>query len=422
MTGCTSIKGCNLEDKVACYNKKESAFEIEEGAVLRIAVETEQFGDALVSLWNQYHPEYPDVIDYVIAEDYTRQYQQATDLIFMNESEVSLLWNYLQPIHEENSEQIQKYMPEREKSLLNYKEDYFIPMSYEGMLFAYNETLLEDIGVDLTDDNQDGLVDAIDSWEKILLLSELWQNEDNKVDILFPFQSTERYSFYPFLTAGDWQFCESNIAEQPGFDSEEFLSSLRFIEQLGQQDWYINKEENNTYAYEQALDEDTLLTMIAPWMYYQNIEETQQVNYRFSHMPSYQGNILTPLTEIKGYILSKDCKYPSAANEVIRILRSKEGLQAYIDNTDSVPYIKTDDFVIEDNKKEQIIAYAYSVSEPLIALKGNTAVRAWQMYYEIDWLSVMNRLMNREITTEVAQEEIVRLSSDWLDQYGGKGE
>ena len=43
----------------------------------------------------------------------------------------------------------------------------YAPVTYDGMAFVTNLTLLENLGLDATDANGDNLPDAFDTWEKI---------------------------------------------------------------------------------------------------------------------------------------------------------------------------------------------------------------------------------------------------------------
>ena len=68
-------------------------------------------------------------------------------------------------------------------------------------------------------------------------------------------------------------------------------------------------------------------------------EDIEQQDFYFSPMPSWKEKILSPLAKTKGYLLSAGTKYPSAANEVYRIIRSEAGIQAYIDTVDEIPAV-----------------------------------------------------------------------------------
>ena len=157
-------------------------------------------------------------------------------------------------------------------------------------------------------------------------------------------------------------------------------------------------------------------------MFYNEYEAINKANYRFSHMPSYDGNVLSPLLDIEGYAISAKTPYPNIANQLLKLIRSQQGLQKLIDNTDLPLMIKIDDKldieINDQNKYDMIKAYAYSVEEPLIALSANTSIRAWQMYYDIDWLSVVKSLYDHDITVSEAQAQIIELANQWLIDKG----
>ena len=54
----------------------------------------------------------------------------------------------------------------------------------------------------------------------------------------------------------------------------------------------------------------------------------------------------------------------------------------------------------------------------MIALSTNTAIRAWQMYYDIDWLSVVRSLYDHKITVSEAQAQICEMANQWLSDNG----
>ena len=61
-TGCArTVKTCDVKDldgTVVCYDEKLDQYAIEEGATLVINVDNDAFGNALVALWDETHPEH----------------------------------------------------------------------------------------------------------------------------------------------------------------------------------------------------------------------------------------------------------------------------------------------------------------------------------------------------------------------------
>jgi hypothetical protein len=431
LSGCGSVSECELNNGVVCYDKKDELYLLEENASLLVAVPTSAFGQALVELWDTNFPSLTGVIQYEVVNQRLAQYylnNPRYDLIYISQYELPLIMNMVQVVDEDNVESFSSYMVEGFAELINSNGYIFTPIAYEGFLFAYDETLLNEANISLDDSNSDGLPDSIDSWEKIF--RRITVQKDQLIDLnlknFFPLALNEKYSFYPMLTAGGWQMFDDLKADKPGFNSLTFKSSLRFIYEMGKYDWNLNQEKTSkdyVFSYEEVLEEQSSpLTMISSWMFYNEYEEINKANYRFSHMPSYDGHVLSPLLDIEGYAISAKTPYPNIANQLLKLIRSKQGLQQLIDNTDLPLMIKIDDKldieIHDQNKYDMIKAYAYSVEEPLIALSANTSIRAWQMYYDIDWLSVVKSLYDHDITVSEAQAQIIEMANQWLIDKG----
>ena len=431
LSGCGSVSECEINNGVVCYDKKDELYLLEENASLLVAVPTSAFGQTLVELWDSNFPSLAGVIQYEVVDQRQAQYylnNPRYDIIYISQYELPLIMDMVQVVDEDNVESFSSYMVEGFAELINSNGFIFTPIAYEGFLFAYDETLLNEAKISLDDSNSDGLPDSIDSWEKIFKRITVQKDQLIKLNLqnFFPLALNEKYSFYPMLTAGGWQMFDDLKADKPGFNSLAFKSSLRFIYEMGKYDWNLKQEKTSkdyVFSYEEVLeDQSSPLTMISSWMFYNEYEAINKANYRFSHMPSYDGNVLSPLLDIEGYAISAKTPYPNIANQLLKLIRSQQGLQKLIDNTDLPLMIKIDDKldieINDQNKYDMIKAYAYSVEEPLIALSANTSIRAWQMYYDIDWLSVVKSLYDHDITVSEAQAQIIELANQWLIDKG----
>ena len=411
--------------------KKSANYLLEEKASVLVAVPTSSFGETLIELWDSNFPEYAGRVQYEVVNERTALYylnNPRYDLIYISQYQLPLIMDKVKIVDEYNVESFSSYMVEGFSELINSNGYIFTPIAYEGFLFAYDETLLNKANISLEDNNNDGLPDSIDSWEKIF--RRITVQKDKLLDLnlqdFFPLALNEKYSFYPMLTAGGWQMFEDLQADQPGFDSLTFKSSLRFIYEMGKYDWNLKQKQTSEaylFNYEEVLKKQSSpLTMISSWMFYNEYEAINKVNYRFAHMPSYDGHVLSPLLDIEGFAINESTFYPNIANQLLRLIRTQQGLQALVDNTDLPLVIKISDdldvIINDQNKYDMIKAYAYSVEEPLIALSTNTAIRAWQMYYDIDWLSVVRSLYDHKITVSEAQAQICEMANQWLSDNG----
>ena len=184
-------------------------------------------------------------------------------------------------------------------------------------------------------------------------------------------------------------------------------------------------------------------SLVGTWMYY-NQQEIEQQDFYFSPMPSWKEKILSPLAKTKGYLLSAGTKYPSAANEVYRIIRCEAGIQAYIDTVDEIPAVTQVDrlenrpnleteeneegkesqtiepyYLAFRNENQRQISYAFSFSqeESMVAFEKDPSVRGWDMLSEIGLIEIAQKVIKQEITPEEAQLELLENSENWMKPF-----
>ena len=494
LAGCAQEKPCVAENGVVCYDEETGQFQIEDNAVIRVMVDHEEYGEALVELWNQVHPEYPDVIEPVLASTYdaVSWMQSKTDLALMWSSDAAQILGYFQPVNEDLADQLRPYFPQQFGELLNSEALYYVPMSYYGMVFSTNVTMLQELGYAVADNNQDGLVDDFDSFEKLAELAKAWDGtvqrvKDQTVTAILPVSFSDLWSSVVWLSAGGFRFFSSWDALKPGFDSPEFLQALQFLRFLGGYSWYLEEaevvpdesavaaeaveqpvsdpqpaateavmeEQNRSFSElnRQALKEgwqyDVYLeklispfSMVGTWMFYQEQEEIEQQDFWFSKMPSWQGQTLSPLAQSRGYLISAQTEYPSAANEVLRLIRSEAGIQLYLDCTDEIAAVTETDWADRrpvlaegeekaefeevaklylnfgsENRKQLMDAFAYSQEESMVAFQQDPSVRGWTMLEELGILDMMRKVFSMEMTPEEAQADLMARSETWMTPY-----
>ena len=413
---------CTLDGDTVCYINKDDTFQIEENAKISVQVPSESVGDYLVKTWNLLHPEHYGAVSYVVLEPLDLEALTETietDIIMTSIYDAAYVLNRMQDLGKDGQDHILDTVHMRHEGAINLQGTYFVPNSISGWSFVYNQTLAEEIGLDLTDSNGDGLPDSFDSFEKIF---ELESKILNHVDVVFPITFVDQYSFYPFLTSGKWSLNFTHNGMEPDFDKKEFLNGLDFIEAIARvklRNGNIESAEDLPWGYDvDFFGRNALFSMVADWMrldYQQSFTEDVYVKAPF---PSFNNNPISPMGEVIGYMVQGNTKYPSAAAEALRILRAPEIAGAF-DSKDSV-LIYHDERInaldIEDAKKKEIWTYAFHKPEPVIALDKNPNVLARQLYYEVDIMPVLKKLYNGSITKEEAQEQIVELSQKWLNE------
>ena len=103
-------------------------------------------------------------------------------------------------------------------------------------------------------------------------------------------------------------------------------------------------------------------------------------------------------------------EYPSAANEVLRLIRSEAGIQLYLDCTDEIAAVTETDWADRrpvlaegeekaeseevaklylnfgsENRKQLMDAFAYSQEESMVAFQQDPSVRGWTMLEAVSY-------------------------------------
>ena len=520
--GCAEEKPCIAEKGIVCYDEEAQQYQVEEGAKIRVMVENEAYGQALEELWNKEHPEQTDVIEPVVVQsfDAATWLGYKTDIALLWSNDAAQIINNFMPVQPELEVVIQEHAPRQFGELLNVDGLRYVPMSYYGLVFSTNMSMLSEMGYDVSDENGDGLADQFDSFEELMKLADEWGGQartyhERQMEAVFPFAISELWASMVFLSADDFRFFASQDALISGMETEEFLETLKFLRAMGEHSWYLNSEESaeeerpavsgvedknsrdtdselpvvdseseveseefppessnvkesqdsseeeeeiilpyqikNDRAFDGGWLYDVYLeklispfSLVGTWMYYNQQEEIEQQDFYFSPMPSWKEKILSPLAKTKGYLLSAGTKYPSAANEVYRIIRSEAGIQAYIDTVDEIPAVTQVDrlenrpnleteeneegkesqtiepyYLAFRNENQRQISYAFSFSqeESMVAFEKDPSVRGWDMLSEIGLIEIAQKVIKQEIAPEEAQLELLENSENWMKPF-----
>ncbi|MEI7667775.1 MAG: hypothetical protein WCI62_02120 [Erysipelotrichaceae bacterium] len=396
---------CATDGTQVCFDAFKNHYKIEKHASLIIQVPSDEYGQAVVEYWDWYHPEFAGVVSYVLSSEATFK----EDVYFTSQNYAGLIYNDVLNL----DENLTKNMLMDKTPEINYNELKFIPISVEGFAFVTNVTKLNLLGLPTEDANKDGLIDSIDTWEKIFALKGMWESQNDKV---FPIALNEPYSFYAFLSAGGFNIFETHQANQTGFDGIEFTESLNFVEKLASINWI--KAENNassayTWMYDQSLiDDNFIFTLAGSWMNVNEFDLTHPTQWSVSAFPTYNGKNLNPLIKLSGFSINRNTYYPSAAHELIRILKSIKGMQLLIDHTSLVPLVNHTymDYLEYPNShiNQFIQVFQNGYTEPIIAFEHNPSKLAFSLYYEIDLMSSIRSLWDQTLSVQQTQAQIVQ--------------
>lgn len=419
---------CHLNGKQVCFNIETQRFETEKQGQLTIFLQNNEQRDYLLSqirdqIYQQQLRLIIRTVDEITAWDAVME--NNVDIFYIQKDQAAMIVDQLMPISEVIVDQLFLEGLDHFLSVINDRNFVFIPYTYSGSLFVYNKTLLTQLGIDVeTVDKLNRPVELSD-WTQIMELSNQYYSKVPTINrkplqALFPLTIDEPWQFYPFLTAGGWQMFENFDASKPTFLSTDFFHSLLFIEKLGQVNWDLTKTKNYSWRYEK-----TLLTNTAPlgieteWMNLASYAQRTNQEFIYTAYPTYNNKQLTPLVNIKGLVAKKN-KYPSLTNEIIRILTQFDAMQLMLDSSEEalvIPVSMLDQFEIDPIKKQKSLAYAYSVSEPLVALPNNPSIRGWDFYLQGNHVDVIKQVFDQTLSPTEAQLILIERYQEWLEIY-----
>ncbi len=412
---------CTLGDGRVCYNEEAGRYEIEDNAKLSVMVSQQSVADWLTTYFQEDITSGKLTLDFVVQQEVTAWdavNQSVADVILIQQDQAAMIFDRFLPV---DNQLIIKYLIDdipQFHSLINEETPLWIPQTIDGLLFIYNKTMLDELGINTEQRNEFNLPEQLASWEAISELNQSILEEDilfksKRIQSAFPLTFQEKWQFYPFLTASGWQMLESNKSSDPGFDSIELFSSLNYLM------WMEKMFGSASWQYEKVISEFiSPFGVASPWMFVTEIEAMYEVDFVYAAYPSYQGNVMTPLARVAGYAVM-DNAYPSASMAVLDALLSDEIVKLQLENKETSIVIspqRRGDFELTDNQKDHMIAYDYSVSEPLVALENNPSVRAWEFYMEGHVTEIIQLMIQGNISVEEAQIQLIKKYEEWVNE------
>lgn len=417
----------------ARWDRKESRYAIEHGARLRIAVDDARWAKAVVSLWNRAHPEAAGAVEAFVSGALDSLSSPACDIALVYSREASRSFADLLPIDPALYRSVQG---QAARAFLQSAEagqgGRFIPVCYEGMAFCWNKTMLDALGFDTTDADSDGLPEAFDSWEEILSLAESWKAARPEYGgaaprEVFPICLDDPWSAYAILSAGGWKLFKEGKALLPGFSSPSFKAGLELIEAASKAplspgaDGGALPSSACVWRWDAVLDgRSSPFALVGSWMDYGGAEKRGGFDLRFSRMPSWRKARGAPFVRVKGFVVRADSPYPSAAHELLRVLYSKQGMQAMVESASRIPAldaksgIKPDYPLGNDNLPALAAALSSGHPEPFLPLPRAPERDAMGLYYGIGLNLAIRGLWDGKKSAAEAQAEIAAAAERWL--------
>lgn len=448
-----------LDGTKAVYNAEKGHYEIEEDAKIRLGVDNDDLGNALVALWDKTHPDHAGKVTFEnlgaagSADELPIQTSSLQDVIMVIDGEVSRNISHILAFEENLAKLVKENAIESFYKAGNTTDQtVYAPVTYDGMAFVTNLTLLENLGLDTTDENGDNLPDAFDTWEKIFDLAKSYiDNRPNittrvletndegetvvtdeettgKLNVVFPMTFKNEWSDYFAYTVDGWQLFKDGDPLNPGYDDPAFKSSFDFI--MAAKEAQISVEESGALTPGESMDWrwDNVLNgvnlapfgLVGTWMDVAGMSNETGNEYAISVMPTWKGNHPSPFVKTKGFVINTHTEYQSAAMELMRLIYSAEGFQTMVDNSSYAPSLVDNSSLTPnlDGKtvQEQFMsAFEHNYPEPAMMLPDNPQKKAMDAAWYGIIGTVVPRVWDGEMTVDEAIKELIDLSTEKIE-------
>jgi maltose-binding protein MalE len=420
----------------ACWDASALQFRFEPGATITVGVDNDLMGEALVAKWNA---DYPALRGRLVYRNYGSVngestgiqgvevgQSQAPDIVLVVSNEVVGREVNLLPLHPYFANLISTDSLPAVNEVINRRAPILLTAFWDGMSFSWNETMLRSLGVNVDrDSNGDGLPDAIDSWEKIFALNLVGRTyKGNTILEAFPVSLDEPWSGYSSVSSKGFVIFQQG-PDKPGFDTPEFLGGLEFIQTFSQAG--INIDETGAKKAASSMgwrwdaylnDEAYPFGLVGTWMNVTSAREATGSTFRFSTMPTFQGNPLRPFSQTKGIGINGFTKNPSAAHEVLRWLYTPSTMSSMVANSSYLPALQEGAYstpaIFDPIKAQFTQGMSLNQLVPGATLPRNANKVAMDLYYNVGITDFYKAVWDGTLTPAQAQAQIVSASAAWL--------
>ncbi|MGL5978722.1 MAG: extracellular solute-binding protein [Erysipelotrichaceae bacterium] len=436
LTACSGGRGqeascdpAEMDGTTVCY--ADGQFAIETGAKLRFATDTDAYGNAIVALWDKTYPEHAGAVEFVnvgasgSADELATQQGEYPDVFMAIDGEVPRNSGHTLTLDQALVDIIKANAPESFYNAGNVDKPVYAPITYDGMSFVWNKTMLETLGYDTTDADGDGLPEAFDTWEEIFALSSEWAADrptykGNKVNVVFPLTLDNQWADYFHLASAGWEIYKDGATE-PGYDTPEFKAGFDFM--LAAKDAKIAVDESGnvkpaasmSWLFDNVISEEIApFGMFGTWMDINSAPEGTELV--LSALPTWNDNHTTPFVKTKGFVINGYTQYRSAASALMAIVYSAEGVQAMVDNSGYAPALQ-DGSALAPNLTTGSVqealgkAFTYHFPEPGLMLPNNNKVKAMDASFYPFISDTEKAIWDGTQTVDEAIAELIELSN-----------
>lgn len=416
----------------------------DDGITITVGVDSDDMGNALVEQWEN---DFPDSEINLAFENYGSvnsetggmqglelSQDNAPDVALVIDGEVIGREGAVNPLSQELQEVGYDHTLENVFASINQLDYFYLPAFYDGMVFSWNRTMLEEWDIDLTDSNGDNLPDAIDSWEKIFAMADDYGTNvddrptfrDQPILEFYPISLDEVWSGYSSLTAGGWELFSEGNFDDPEFNNPAFLDGLEFIEAFSETNMSIDETGTKKASGEMGwrwegtyFEGDHPFSLVGTWMDVEGAMEENDLDLEFSVMPTWNEEQLRPLMKTKGFVVNGFTPHEQEAFEVLEWLYTAETMGTMINNSAYLPALQSESDIFPnmdaDFKEDFAIAMEHNALEVSSTLPNNPSTAAMDVYYNIDLGLVLRDLWDGEVTPGAAQDDIVEAAKDWME-------
>lgn len=355
--------------------------ELEENAVLHISIENKAYAKALETLWKQQYPTHAAALKFEI-EPYHFQQKFSTDIAWVKDSDALLKLPYAAKLEQKQGYKVPKQL-EREELHGIYQ-----PIMAKGYLFAYEETALKEAEIS---------VKELESFEKLQEKGKGHYQYSHKQEELLPL----------WISNLSWK----DTMLEHLFQESEFLTAIENFQEL-----YHAMSLNDEIRYSDVLQEGYAFGIVDP-LQEQSQEAYQKGSLHFQKLPTWKKQELAPFADTYGFMVKKDCAYPQTAAAFLEMVRSFDGLQAFLDTSEDIPLLVTSDIpaftIFDARKKEMIEAMNASRLYPVESIVEKPSVRYSDLLSQ-DLASMMQNGICANKKAELLQKEMQKQKVQWI--------
>jgi len=403
LTACgRTLKTCKVADldgTIACYDEKLEQYAVEADAALVVSVDNNDWGAAIVALWDAAHPEAAGAVTFVndgsqgSTDRLATQLGDYADVFIAIDGEITRNAQHLLPFDKTLADIVKANSVETYYKTGNTGEvTVYAPMLYDGMAFVWNKTMLTTLGLNVTDADGDNLPDAYDTWEEIFALSASWHTGDrpiykgNPIKIAFPLTLNNQWSDFHHLSSAGWQLFKNGPLD-PGYDDPEFKAGFQFTEDAKAAFISVDIAEDGTesltagagmgWRWDDVINSESApFGLLGTWMNLAGAETSTGSDFIVSALPTYKGEHQATFVKTKGIAVNAYTEFQSAAHELARLIYSMDGFQAMVDHTSYPPSLADGSDLVPSltagGVQEQMMkGFLYSASEYVGTLPNN---------------------------------------------------